>query len=300
MGVVDSARANGTSAHARTATSTKGPKMQNQANATVNKPATLTVGSNDTVTAAPAKSAGAVFTANYKRIQQLIVEREVWEQGVARTCNDQLYTLLAKCYKLHSEMHGDSDAAKALRKSLSDLISLKAYRFIKGTHTLTKIVKCVFGVDRRRVSAYSLVLREALAQKLDADAIPSFISNAGGVEEIRRSKNASATTPKQKAELGKQAVSSTQLAVISDSNIAEKLDIANVGNDLVAIVTQQADGSLIVRALIHSQSVLNAALACAYTENKGVVQTDSSNAKPANDDQFRTDLINAAAISPSL
>ena len=171
------------------------------------------------------------------------------------------------------------------------------YRFNKGTHTLAKIVKCVFGVDRRRVSAYSLVLREALAKGLKAEQIANFIANAGGVEEIRRSKSATATTPAQKAELGKQSVANTQLAVISGSYIAEKVDIANVGNYLVAIVTQQADGSLIVRALINSQSVLNTALACAYTENKGVVQTDTSNAKPANDDQFRADLINTAANS---
>ena len=271
--------------------------MNNDINVIENSNATATVGQNDATNVAVEKSAGDDFAANYKRIEQLIVEREVWEQGVVRTCNEQLYALLARCYTLYFEMCGGTAEAKALRSALESMIANKGYRFNKGTHTLTKIVKCVFGVDRRRVSAYSLVLREALTQKLEAEQIASFIANGGGVEEIRRSKSATATTPKQKAELGKQAVGNAQLAVISGDKIAEKIDIANVGNDMVAIVTQRADGSLVVRALINSQSVLNAALACAYSENKTVVQNDTNNAKPANDDQFRADQINAAANS---
>ena len=269
--------------------------MQDQLNATQKTVATFAVGQNDTVNVGAQKAVTPDFSTNYKRIQQLIVEREVWEHNVLRTCNEQLYALLGKCYALYFEMVGSSEAAKTMRNALESVINSKGYRFTKGTHTLTKIVKCVFGIDRRRVSAYSLVLREALSRTLKVEDIASFIASNGGVEEIRRSKSATAITPKQKAELGKQAVSASQLAVVSGGTIAEKIDIANVGNDLVAIVTQQADGSLVVRALINSQSVLNAALACAYTENKGVVQTDINNAKPANDDQYRADLIANAA-----
>ena len=275
--------------------------MQNQINAVeMNVAATATnavVLHDTTNVAAPALTAGEIFAANYKRIEQLIVEREVWENGVVRTCNEQLYALLARCYTLYIEMCGGSTQAAALRGALDDVIAKKGYSnsFNKKTHTLTKIVKCVFGVDRRRVSAYSLVLREALAQKKTAGEIAGFIAEAGGVEEVRRAKSATAITPKQRAELGKQAVGGAQLAVISNAKLSEQVDPAKVGNDLVAIVTQQADGSFVVRALIHSQSVLDAAFASAYSENKGVVQSNTKNADAANSDQFRADLINAAA-----
>jgi hypothetical protein len=155
----------------------------------------------------------------------------------------------------------------------------------------------VFGVDRRRVTAYSLVLREALSKKLKAEDIAAFITRGGGVEEIRRSKSTTAKTPAQKAELGKAAVGGEQLAVVSGVKLAEKIDVANVGNDLVAIVTQQADGSLIVRALVHSQSVLNAALACAYSASKVVVENDTANKVAANDDKARDALIATAAAA---
>lgn len=271
--------------------------MEAQLNNTVinNAYATVTVGENDTVNVAPAVSASEAILNNYKRIEQLIVEREVWEQTVYRTCNEQLYALLAKCYALYMEMCGGETGARDLRNALESVISMRGLRFTKGTHTMTKIVKCVFGVDRRRVSAYSLVLREALTQKLKAEEVANFIMEKGGVEEIRRKKSDTAITPKQKAAMGKQVVSSAELAVVASNKIAEAIDTVKVGNDLVAIVTQQADGSLIVRALVDSQAVLDAALACVYSKNKSVVQNDIKNAKPANDDQYRAEAITAAA-----
>lgn len=273
--------------------------MNNQAtqDPAVNSAAASAVGSTDTGAAAAAKTAGYVFAANYKRIEQLIIEREVWEQGVVRTSNEQLYALLAKCYSLFGEMCGKTVQAAALRSALEDVIGKKSYHFNKGTHTLTKIVKCVFGVDRRRVSAYSLVLREALFQKQTTEGIATFITNRGGVEEIRRSKSLTAKTPAEKAVLGKQAVGNRELAFVSSDKIAEKIDIANVGNDLVAIVTQQADGSLIVRELINSQAVLNAALACAYSANKAGVEKAAKDAVAANDDKAQLDRIKDAANS---
>lgn len=257
---------------------------------------TAAVVQNDTNAAVVVtKVTGDALSANYKRIEQLVIEREVWEGGVMRISNEQLYALLAKCYSLYGEMCGDSADAKALRDALENFISMKAYVFSKDTHTLTKIVKAVFGVDRRRVSAYSLVLREALAQKLAANAIAGFIANSGGVEEVRRSASGTAMTSKQRAELGKQAIGSNVLAVVSSDKISAQIDVANVGNDLIAIVTQQADGSLVVRALINSQAALNAALACAYSESKSVTQNDMKNAKSANDDFTRNEMIKNAA-----
>jgi hypothetical protein len=73
----------------------------------------------------------------------------------------------------------------------------------KKSHTLHKIVKCVFGADRRRVSAYSIVLRTANVNKIKSADIADFIRNNGGVEEIRLAKNGNALSAKQKAEVAK-------------------------------------------------------------------------------------------------
>ena len=58
-----------------------------------------------------------------------------------------LYALLQKCFVLYKAMGTDSAEAKTLREALNSYIALKVYKFSKSTHTLTKIVKCVFGAD---------------------------------------------------------------------------------------------------------------------------------------------------------
>ncbi len=285
-------------------------QIQNQTNSTVNANssavvsndtyAKLAVGRNvnvivDTADAEPTTAAPIAAPSLASRIEQLVNDRVQWEQGVRRTSNEQLYALLAKCYAMYSAMGGDSDSAKALRADLKAFVEKNSVRITKATHTLTKIVRCVFGdADRRRISTYSLVLREALTRKLTADAVAAFIAEKGGVEEIRRSNSKTAKTPKQKAALGKEAVSSNQLAVVSSEKISQSLDLANVGSDLIAIVTQQADGSLIVRQLIKSQSVLNAALACAYSASKAEGQQVAANKEAANDDKIRDEAITRA------
>ena len=277
-------------------------------------PVTIAVGLNDSVNVAPAAPAAAVAPAApvaapvaaaapaanaaatpvsiRTRIQRLVAERKVWQHGAFVKSNEQLYALLDKCYALHDELRGNDKDAKAAREVLNAEMAEKAYHFNEGTHTLTRLVKYVFeGIDRRRVSAYSLVLREALTQKVKAGGIPAFITAGGGVEEIRRSKSKTAKTPKQKAELGKQAVATQQLATFTSDTLAVLADQAgkSAGDDVVALLTLQADGSFVVRAMVNSTTALNAARVSAYSATVG--KTD----KAANDEKALDDLISDAA-----
>lgn len=287
-------------------------QIQNQTNTIVNTNSSAVVQNDTYAKLAVGQNVNVIVDANEQtaatpiaalsltsRIEQLVSDRVKWEQGALRTSNEQLYALLAKCYAMYFELSDKTAGAKALRAELEEFISQQGYRFLESTHLITKIVKCVFGVDRRRVSTYSLVLREVLAQKLTADAVAGFIASNGGVEEIRRSKSKTAKTPKQKAELGKQAVGDNELAVVSSDKITQSLNVENVGSNLIAIVTQQADGSLIVRQLIKSQSVLNAALASVYS----TAQADAKATKAAADEAIadakrkaREDAAEAKAI----
>ena len=271
-------------------------------------PVTVTVGLNDSVKVAPATpvaaapvtpaavapaTPAAVAPVDVRtRIAALIAERKVWQHGAFVKCNVELYALLGKCYAFYFELRGNDKDAIAARAVLNAELAEKAYSFSEGTHNLTRLVKYVFeGVDRRRVSAYSLVLREALAQKVKADGIPAFITQGGGVEEIRRSKSKTAKTPKQKAALGKEAVAKQELATFSSDTLAVLALQAgkSVGDDLVAVLTQQADGSFVVKALVSSKTVLSAAMVSAYSAT--VAKPD----KAANDDKALDDLIKDAA-----
>ena len=268
--------------------------MQTQIIATQNRNATITVGKNDTLKIAVDSKMAAKPVTTTARIKALVDDRKAWEHCAYVKSNEQLYAVLGDCYALYFDLRGADKETKAARAELDELCKQKGYRFNEGTHVLTKLVKYVFdGIDRRRVSAYSLVLREALAQETKVGGISAFINNNGGVEEIRRSKSKTAKTPAQKAELGKQAVANNKLAVINDAALTMLVQHAEIsaGDDLVAILTQQSDGTFVVRHLVFNKSVLNAARACAYSSTKAVVLND----KAANDDKLMEDLMLEAA-----
>lgn len=234
---------------------------------------------NDTADKAAQSLQG--FTSAKTAIEQLALEAEVWHNTAFKTSNDQLYGLLAKCYGVYLAMSGDSEEAKALRKGLTDHINLKGYSFGKGSHTINKIVKCVFGFDRRRVSAYGIVLRTALANKVAIQDLPDFIRNSGGVEEIRLAKSPNAMTPKAKAQIASSTVTSNDLGVVSSPDISAMLDAGKVGTNTVLIGTWQADGSIAVRAVVESDTALNAALASYYSAHKEAIKAQEKAAQEA-------------------
>ena len=256
-----------------------------------------TVVQNDTATNSANPTKGT-----YAFIEQLAVERQAWETNAYRTSNEQLYAILQKCFQLYKCMETDDVAAKTLRKAFADYVGVKGYVFMKSSHTLHKIVKCVFSdnnakesADRRRVSAYSTVLRSALAKGITVDAIPAFITNGGGVEAIRLGKPANAMTTKQKAEVAKTTVDATNLGSVYSARLAGLLDAGNIGKETVLVGTWQADGSVIIRAVVQNDSLVNAALASCYTAQKAAAKEAAVETTAANDADARQVAVNAAA-----
>lgn len=253
---------------------------------------------NDTPAAAiPAQG----LKATYAAIEQLVVEHDAWKETAFRTSNEQLYVLLQKCYGIYKAMEGTSPEAVALRNGLRDYISLKGHSFTKTTHTLTKIVKCVFGTDRRRVSAYSIVLRSALAQRVGILDVAQFIRDAGGVEEIRLAKSPNAMSPKQKAQIANSTVVVNNMGVISSPALSGLMnDVGKIGSNMVLIGTWQSDGSVVVRAVVESDTVLTAALASHYSAIKEAAKTQAIEQKAAVETATTQQAIEAAAATASI
>jgi hypothetical protein len=265
------------------------------------EPATQAVVSNDTTSAAPSAAQSAQGSkATYAAIEQLVLEREVWQENAFRTSNEQLYQLLQKCYAMYKAMEGGSAEAKALRDGLKDYINVKGYSF-KSTHSLTKIVKCVFGADRRRVSAYSIVLRSALSKNISIMDVADFIRDAGGVEEIRLAKSPNAMSVKQKAAVATSTVAYKEVAVLSSTALGGLMnDAGKIGTNTVLIGTWQSDGSVVVRAVVESQTVLTAALASYYSSVKEAAAQQAAEQKAAAEAQAKQMAIAAAAASATV
>lgn len=174
------------------------------------------------------------------------------------------------------------------------------YVFGKGTHTINKIVKCVFGFDRRRVSAYGIVLRTALANKVLAAQVPAFIRDNGGVEEIRLAKSPNAMTPKQKAGIAASTVVVNDLGVVSSHALSAKLDAGKIGTNTVLIGTWQADGSVVIRAVVESDTALNAALASHYAKNQADIAADKKRREEEAIAKAKADAAKEAAESATV
>lgn len=228
-------------------------------------------------------------------IEDLIAEKDAWFSNAYRTSNEQLYTLLGKCYALYQQLSEPGENGKRLREGLDEYIKAKGYVFSASSHTIVKIVKCVFGADRRRVSAYGIVLRSALSQKLTAEQIPEFIRTNGGVEEIRLAKSPNAMTPKKKAEIGKQSLTEQRLGVLEHPSLKAALDAGNIDQPVVLLGTWQSDGSIVVHTFTNSSSAVTAALASHYSSVKVAESATKVEVEAANDAAATHEAIRAAA-----
>lgn len=234
------------------------------ASAIVNDAHTVVLHDMDAIIAATKQP---VFSA-FDEITALVADKKEWESNAYRASNEQLYRLLQKCYALYMLICSQPTTAKDRVAEIDLFISKSKLSVKNSTHTLSKIVKCVFGVDRRRVSAYSLALQVALGAKVRVADIPDYIRNAGGVEELRLAKSPNAMTAKAKAEAGANAVADSTMGSIKLDTLSQKLDAAKVGTQHLLIVTQGADGAFTINALVSAPAAVNAALAAYYTANK--------------------------------
>lgn len=229
-------------------------------------------------------------------LNKLVNEREEWETTAYKKSNDMLYAILQKCASINAAMFGNTKDVSERRDALAEFIEQKGYRFTEATPVVTKVVKCVFGVDRRRVSAYSLVLREATRQGVTAFNLPGWIEDNGGVEQIRLGNAGNGKTAKQKTDEAKSVVQNQNaIAVIASEALSEAADSDFAGKNCVLLATQQADGSFSIRAVVRSASALNATLLAYYSEHKDSVQSNIKKQAAANDDTICDEAIEAAA-----
>lgn len=258
-------------------------------------PAAQGVVSNDT-------NKGSTFVqgdkAVHARIEQLVLEREVWQDNAFRTSNEQLYNLLQRCYGLYKVMCGDTEEAKALREGLRSYINLKGHVFSSHTHTLTRIVKCVFGSDRRRVSAYSIVLRTALAKGVGIMDVAQFIRDAGGVEEVRLAKAPNAMSAKQKAQVTSSVLAYKNMGVFSSAALSGMFtDVAKTGTQTVLVGVWQSDGSVVVQAVVESETALNAALASHHSQVRDAAKQQAAKAQEVSKADSKEAAIQAATAT---
>ena len=230
----------------------------------------------------------------HNTIEQLVADREKWETTTYKNSNDQLYGLLQRCYQVYMDGRKSKPANLFMQTSIDSYMKAHGIKASSGTHMLNKIVKCVFGADRRRVSAYGIALRVALQDKVKPSELPQYIRDKGGVEELRLAKAPNAMTQTQKAETGAKWVESSQVCSVQHEDLSQSVDAAQIGCQHVLIVTQEADGSFMVNALVSNAGVVKAALAAYYNQTKAQHAEAAAETAETNTDTTLSLAIDAA------
>ena len=226
------------------------------------------------VAQAPAEQSqsAANVLAMCQRIEALAIEREVWETNVYARSNDMLYALIQKCYQLYIDLTDGKGDVGAKKVGFKDYINSKGYVFKDSTPLTGKIIRCVFGdKDRRRLSTYHTVLRVVVANKWVVADVPAKIAEFGGVQEISLGKPAGHLTPKEKAKEARDLVLATALATVSSDRLAAQNNPEKKGEQAVAVVTQNSDGSYTIHCVVHGDAVVNTALASYFGANKAAI-----------------------------
>ena len=205
-----------------------------------------------------------------KTLDEMEAAPKQWQTTAFRTSNQQLYGVLADCLAYGAEL--EVGAAKARSKELQEFLESRNYIVKKDSPLMTRIVKSVFGaVDRRRVSTYSLVLREAQKQGVQPSKLADWIEERGGIQEVRLSKSATYVSPKSKTEMARDKLAAMpNLAVIKSAELTLQADADFVGEECLLLAEQQADGSFCVKHVVRNNAALTAALTSLYSAQAAV------------------------------
>jgi hypothetical protein len=203
------------------------------------------------------------------KLENMEQARISWERTELAASNKRLYSILSDAYSFYLGMktHSDKDVRKGYANEMEQFIKTRAYTFMPSTHDMTKVVKCVFGVDRRRVSAYSIALREALRQGVTAVDLVTFIEQNGGVEQIRLGGTKALSVTKRAAN-AQQEVLGFDLGMLKFDPVLFAGNAEWVDQQVVIVATYLPTGEFQANAVIKHSGAVNSALAAYYSQQQ--------------------------------
>lgn len=236
-------------------------------------------------------------------LKAMETSRISWETVELAQSNNRLYGILYQAYKFYCVMKQDTDkdVRKEKQVALEAFIAERGYEnsFGATTHDMTRVVKCVFGVDRRRVSAYSIALREALRQEVDAEELVDFLQDNGGVEQIRMG-GTKPLSNKKRAEIARAEFGSNLIGTIALSKELINADDDWTDKQVVLVATYRPNGQLELTSVVRHDGAVNAALAAHYSQIKAKERKALSEANKKEIEDLRKKKADEAQVNRAL
>ena len=209
-------------------------------------------------------------------LNTIVAERKAWEGNAYRTSNQQLYAILAKCLCYYNQLSASTKKSDALRVSYDAFVAANNIKFKDSTKLVNRVVKCAFYEtsldrdaqrDRRRISAYSIVLRRAVDDQVAPIDLAAWIDANGGIEQVRLNRG-SALSATAKAQVARTSVEASEnyLAVIENKSLMQSFDATDFDKTFVAVIVPRGDGKVEIRAVVKSAGAINASLATLYSQ----------------------------------
>ena len=155
-----------------------------------------------------ADAAKAAATAGF--VNSLVAELDrlsanciSWEKTSFKKANEELYGLLAHCLAIFETRfkHASDEDRAALRKEVLARLQARNIRVVKQSATLTMFVRLLFNSDRKRANSYAYVLTAAMTHGVTSAELAQWITQTGGIEEVKRRHLVKPETAQRQAEL---------------------------------------------------------------------------------------------------
>lgn len=226
-------------------------------------------------------------------LQQLEERRIIWETTEYRKSNIRLYGVLADCHGYAGPLGFAEN--KLRNECLKSFFKDKGYRYDPESPLITRVLKAVFGdINRRRISTYSIVIRQAIKEKVIPSELPNWIERMGGVQEIKLARNISYITPSKKVDIGKDVFDKNQvLANVKSEALSHFADADLMGETCLFLAEQQSDASFDIKAIIRSSTAINTAFMSLYKLQIKQNKTYTANVDTANEDEYKPEIIAA-------
>ena len=230
-----------------------------------------------------------------QRLGDLVADCEGWEQNELSSCNDVLYGLLTGCYELYRDVTGKPSKIKVV----DAVATTRKIKVQANTPLMTKIVKIVFGAERKRASTYSLALRVAHEQKIDPKDLRNFFIDAGGVEEVRLQASGTKSPVvrrEQREDLAIETLNVAKpLAVIPKSDLTPDFNMDDANQFVVLLGEISANGDVKVLEFVLDKALKSQAPRVVGKAREEAMKSAEDNKAQATKEQTKRDVVEAAA-----
>ena len=179
-------------------------------------------------------------------VDELVAQRQKWEDGTYAASNAELYALLGNTLDLFIKVRRNVDLSRAV----TDLLDQHGISYNSNTSLALKIVRLVFvgkGREQKienRAYTYARVLTVASEAGITGAQLPQFIADNNGIDELRR-QGKDGETDAQKA---KRARNFAEAALVNQSTVApvamaDELQPADGARYSLALVRKNEDGT---------------------------------------------------------